>query len=305
MNIIETNLSFSAMTNRSKTTRIILHHAEASSCTAEQIHQWHKNNGWSGAGYHFLVRKDGKVYRLRPENKVGAHASGSNSDSIGVCFEGKYMTETMPAAQKNAGKELVSYLKSKYGISKVQKHSDVCSTDCPGKNFPFNEIVAGGTTVTTNKPKQVPGNPVNNAGLQYRAHVQSIGWCDPVHDGQTAGTTGYGLRLEAIKITPPDGLELEVKAHIQGIGWKSYKGIKKGASSGTGSSANDPIIGTVGESKRLEDLIINVTKNTTGKILKYRVHRQSVGWGSWMNSGEACGSVGMSNRIEAIQMKLI
>ena len=83
MNIIETNLKFrTALTNRNSTNRIIIHHAEASHCTAQDIHQWHLNNGWSGAGYHFLVRKDGTVYRLRPEGKIGAHASGSNSDSI-------------------------------------------------------------------------------------------------------------------------------------------------------------------------------------------------------------------------------
>ena len=141
MNIIETSLKFkNSMTNRSATKRIILHHAEASQCTAEDIHRWHLNNGWAGAGYHFLVRKDGSIYRLRPENKVGAHAQGANSNSIGICFEGAYMTETMPQAQIDAGKELVAYLKEKYDISKVQAHRDVCSTSCPGKNFPFEDI---------------------------------------------------------------------------------------------------------------------------------------------------------------------
>ena len=148
MNIIETNLSFGSLSNRSKTTRIILHHAAAKTCSAEDIHRWHLGNGWSGAGYHFLVRKDGKVYRLRPEKAVGAHASGSNSDSLGICFEGDFTSEKMSTTQKNAGKDLIAYPKKKYGISKVQKHSDVCSTDCPGKNFPFSEI-AGATGSTS------------------------------------------------------------------------------------------------------------------------------------------------------------
>lgn len=148
VNIIETDLTFKAMTERSRTTRIILHHAAAKSCTAEQIHQWHLNNGWSGAGYHFLVRKDGNIYRLRPENKVGAHASGANSDSLGVCFEGDFMSEVMGDIQRKAGAELVSYLKSKYGISKVQRHKDVCATDCPGDNFPFSEIANNGTSTS-------------------------------------------------------------------------------------------------------------------------------------------------------------
>ena len=148
MNIIETNLSFGSLSNRSKTTRIILHHAAAKTCSAEDIHRWHLGNGWSGAGYHFLVRKDGKVYRLRPEKAVGAHASGSNSDSLGICFEGDFTSEKMSTTQKNAGKDLIAYLKKKYGSSKLQKPSDVRSTYFPGKNFPYTEI-AGATGSTS------------------------------------------------------------------------------------------------------------------------------------------------------------
>ena len=70
---------------------------------------------------------------MRPENTVGAHAYGSNYNSIGICAEGRYMEETMLEAQKNALKELVAYLKEKYNISKVQKHKDVCATSCPRK----------------------------------------------------------------------------------------------------------------------------------------------------------------------------
>lgn len=144
MNIIEKNYSFGAMDKRSKTNRIILHHAAAESCSADDVHRWHKARGWAGIGYHFLVRKDGSIYRGRPENTVGAHASGSNSDSIGICFEGNYETEkTMPEAQKKAGVELVAYLKDRYKINKVQGHRDVGSTACPGKNFPFADIANG------------------------------------------------------------------------------------------------------------------------------------------------------------------
>ena len=108
MNIIEANLGFGSMSYRSKTMRIILHHAAAVTCSVQDVHRWHINNGWAGIGYHFFVRKDGSVYRGRPENAVGAHASGSNSDSIGICFEGNFDIEPMPAAQIQAGKELVS-----------------------------------------------------------------------------------------------------------------------------------------------------------------------------------------------------
>ena len=162
MNIIEKTYKWNGkLSNRKSTNRIILHHAESKSCTADDIHSWHLANGWAGIGYHFFVRKDGSIYRGRPENVVGSHAKGSNSDSIGICFEGSYMTETMSQAQINAGRELVTYLKNKYGISKVQKHKDVCSTNCPGSNFPFDAIVNG--TVITTPTSTSASQPASNA----------------------------------------------------------------------------------------------------------------------------------------------
>lgn len=193
MKIIETNLSFGGMSSRSVTRRIILHHAEATSCSAADIHRWHKEDrGWAGAGYHFLVRKDGKVYRLRPEWAVGAHASGSNSDSLGICFEGAYNTEYMGQAQINAGRELVAYLKDKYGISLVQRHKDVGSTDCPGAHFPFAEIANG--TVNSKPVTTVPDNTTTGDNV-YMFGVREIGNGDYGNDVLLAqeilGSRGY------------------------------------------------------------------------------------------------------------------
>ena len=86
MNIIETNFNWNGgFTQRSSTSQIILHHADAITCTVEDIHRWHLNNGWTGIGYHYFVRKDGTIYRGRPENAIGAHALGANGNSIGIC----------------------------------------------------------------------------------------------------------------------------------------------------------------------------------------------------------------------------
>lgn len=128
------------LTKRSATRRIILHHAAAVRCTPQQVHQWHLGNGWVGIGYHFFVDKSGRIYRGRPEDTVGAHAGNHNGDSIGICFEGSFDREVMNDAQRQAGAALVAYLKEKYRISQVQRHSDVNATGCPGDNFPFEEI---------------------------------------------------------------------------------------------------------------------------------------------------------------------
>lgn len=140
MNIIDVGLSFNgSFTYGNVPNKIVLHNADASSCTIQDINQWHKNNGWIGCGYHFLVRKDGKIYRGRPENVCGAHCPSANSSSIGICFEGAYMTETMPSTQYNAGIELINYLFNKYGTLAIYGHKDLYSTNCPGTNFPLSD----------------------------------------------------------------------------------------------------------------------------------------------------------------------
>lgn len=141
MKINEVNYKWSGtLSKRTKTEMIVLHHAAARACTPQEIHQWHLDNKWSGIGYHFVVRRNGQIFKGRPEDTIGAHATNYNSNSIGICFEGDYMVQTMTKEQLEAGKELVAYLKGKYGIDKVKAHRDLCNTDCPGSRFPFNEI---------------------------------------------------------------------------------------------------------------------------------------------------------------------
>ena len=38
----------SPLFKRNKTNRIILHHAQAKTCSVEDIHQWHLKKDWSG-----------------------------------------------------------------------------------------------------------------------------------------------------------------------------------------------------------------------------------------------------------------
>lgn len=148
MNVIPQsyNWAYPPTKRTAKITRIILHHAAAKTCTAQQIHSWHLANKWAGIGYHYFIRKDGSIYKGRPDDTIGAHAGNNNSDSIGICFEGNFDNEQMNDVQKKAGIELVASLRNQYGISKIQKHSDVNATGCPGKNFPFDEIVSGKAT---------------------------------------------------------------------------------------------------------------------------------------------------------------
>lgn len=155
MQIIETNLPTNgSFSRRNKTDEIILHHAEASHASVEEVNRWHLERGWTGIGYHFYIRKDGKVYRGRPEWAVGAHAQGHNSRAIGICCEGSYMVETMPQAQLDALKALIRAMMAKYPGAKLLRHKDVNSTDCPGRNFPWAEAQQYGAESTVKKEEK-------------------------------------------------------------------------------------------------------------------------------------------------------
>lgn len=140
MKVIEVNLNFNSLTYNNTPRKIVLHHAEASRCSVQDVNQWHKSNGWSGIGYHYFIRKDGSIYRGRPESAQGAHCPGANTESIGICFEGAFMKETMNETQYNAGIELIKDINKRYGKMPIYGHGEIYSTDCPGVNFPLSKF---------------------------------------------------------------------------------------------------------------------------------------------------------------------
>lgn len=141
IDIIDAGLKFGALTKRTVTDRIILHHA-AGNGSVESVHNYHKGLGWSGIGYHYYVRKDGSIYRGRPEAMVGGHTSGYNYCSIGVCAEGNFETDVMSDAQREAIRALVLDIRTRYPDTQTIRHKDVAATACPGKNYPFDYIAA-------------------------------------------------------------------------------------------------------------------------------------------------------------------
>lgn len=137
MKIIEPNLKWAyALTPRDVTTHLIIHHA-AGNGPVEGIHNYHLSKGWAGIAYHYYIRKDGTIYRGRPENMRGGHTTNWNWCSIGICFEGNFEVELMNEAQIEAGRQLIADIVKRYPNITVGQHKEFQQTSCPGKNFPF------------------------------------------------------------------------------------------------------------------------------------------------------------------------
>lgn len=123
-----------------KPTGLVLHHTASTTISPEAINDMHIQEGWGGIGYHFYIRKDGTIYRGRPENIIGAHAIGRNKNSIGICLEGNFENEVPTDAQKNSLVKISTDMIIKYNLEDILGHRDVYQTLCPGENFPMEEI---------------------------------------------------------------------------------------------------------------------------------------------------------------------
>ncbi len=183
------------------------------------------------------------------------------------------------------------------GIAHVQDIGDVSVA------VGSDGVLTIGTTGMGKRLEQITINFENNTPysgtLQYRVHVQNIGWMEWTDAGQKCGTEGQSLRIEAIEIRftgeLADYYSVEYCVHIQDYG--DMQGwVKDGA-----------LAGTTGESKRIEELKIRIVPKNSGSSMsvKYRVHVQDYGWEkSYATNGAMSGTSGESKRLEGIELFL-
>lgn len=106
---------------------------------AKEIRAWHKAKGWSDIGYHFVIRRDGRVEKGRAVDEIGSHVKGHNHNSVGICMVGGIGNETFgpennfTPLQWAALKKLIADLSKKYPNARVLGHRDFpgVSKACP------------------------------------------------------------------------------------------------------------------------------------------------------------------------------
>ena len=105
---------------------------------AEDIRRWHVNgNGWSDIGYHYVVDLDGTIELGRDVALVGAHATGHNANSVGVCYIGGRDAQTgcgkvtRTDAQKVSLRVLLQHLRARFPEARIIGHCNVSKKRCP------------------------------------------------------------------------------------------------------------------------------------------------------------------------------
>lgn len=103
---------------------------------AADIDRWHKAQGWKCIGYHYVIDLDGTIEVGRPIDVDGAHTSGHNRNTVGICYIGGLRNgkaaDTRTDAQITALRKLVQSLKYCFpSIVKVSGHRDYAKKACP------------------------------------------------------------------------------------------------------------------------------------------------------------------------------
>ncbi len=138
---VEYALSDSQYTRRKSTDTLVIHCSDTTATQdigAAEIRDWHQNErDFIDIGYHLVIRRDGSIEAGRPIWAVGAHATGHNATSIGICLVGgmkwvnkkrveeNNFTDEQWSSLARAGRVLLI----SFGITKVCGHRDL-----PGVN---------------------------------------------------------------------------------------------------------------------------------------------------------------------------
>lgn len=128
-------------------TQIIWHCSatrEGQDVKLEAIRRMHtQERGWSDVGYHFVIELDGTIREGRPLMRPGAHVSGRNEKSIGICYIGgcdpvRVLPNGQPAPkdtrtpeQKAALYQLTDRLLEQFPNATVHGHREFAAKACP------------------------------------------------------------------------------------------------------------------------------------------------------------------------------
>ena len=119
--------------------RVILHCSattEGAHYDVETIRRWHKKRGFSDIGYHYVIYEDGSINIGRSIFLTGAHTSGENKDSIGICYIGGLdidgePKDTMTTMQEIGFMRLFDALNTTFGDLSLHGHNEYSNKACP------------------------------------------------------------------------------------------------------------------------------------------------------------------------------
>ncbi|MDI6860401.1 MAG: peptidoglycan recognition family protein [Caldisericia bacterium] len=99
---------------------------------------------WYIADYHFAITKDLRIFNGNPISLPAFHSGDDyiNFRSLAICFFGNFDLEILDRKQFELGVLKITELAKDFSIpvKRILRHCDIVPTNCPGRNFPFEEL---------------------------------------------------------------------------------------------------------------------------------------------------------------------
>lgn len=175
---------------------------------AEIQKYWKTVNKWTSPGYHYIIKPDGEIVPLQPEDKPSNGVAGYNSTSINVCYIGGVDKQGRPVdnrtdAQKESLRTILKELKTRYPDAVIMGHREIWGASpknwkkmCPCFNAgeEYKDITSAGENATVYVPKpdkpiipeyepkpiQIPDKPIVPEHPIERTETSTIGEKDQI-----------------------------------------------------------------------------------------------------------------------------
>lgn len=206
------------------------------------IYAFHvKDRGWNDVGYNFLVDKWGRVWEGRAGGVeaavVGAHATGTNSEAMGISVMGDYTKATVSNAAIDAVTRVIAWKADLHGfdptgyttlvkkrVPTVVGHTTVGQTSCPGGSI-INQL----PTIRRNAAALTDGTSRAPAGVSNPAPVQAPKPAPAPASSNFRGVPADNLLMRgssnALFASAPVGSGLSFARRISSDSWSGYNAV--------------------------------------------------------------------------------
>lgn len=153
---------------------------------AEIQKYWKNHNKWTNPGYHYIIKPDGEIVPLQPEDKPSNGVQGYNSTAINVCYIGGVdnkgrAVDNRTTAQKEALRTILKDLHSRYPDAEILGHRDIWGSNpkdwhkmCPCFNVKdeLSELLKEDEPEINEEPEESTEDP---ADLEIPENKEEVG----------------------------------------------------------------------------------------------------------------------------------
>lgn len=200
-------------------THLVVHHSAGTntsndwSAVVRAIWNYHTGtNNWADVGYNYLIDPNGVIYEGRGNNVVGAHFSGMNARTMGVCMLGNFQTSSPTQAMSDALTELLGW--KACDIDALPTSSAIFA----GNNTNLN-VICGHRDSNNPATTLCPGDNLYPLLPSIRNNTEAyIENCELVEEPTPQNSDIVVISMQTTPISPVAGTQAVLNVRLRNVG---------------------------------------------------------------------------------------